>query len=69
VETKHETVELLFMLKEKMEIVSFVGTNGIGGSDSATTIEVQSTGFDNNKKMSCKNKIAMLLLKNSKDGK
>jgi signal recognition particle GTPase len=37
VEAKHETVELLLMLKEKMEIVSFVGTNGIGGSDSATT--------------------------------
>jgi hypothetical protein len=37
VEAKHETVKLLLMLKEKMEIVSFVGTNGIGGSDSATT--------------------------------
>jgi hypothetical protein len=69
VEAKHDTVKLLLMLKEKMEIVSFVGTNGIGGSDSATTIVVQSTGFNNNKKMFRKNKIAMLSLKNSKDGK
>jgi hypothetical protein len=37
VEAQHETVELLLMLKEKMEIVSFVGMNGIGDSDSATT--------------------------------
>jgi hypothetical protein len=36
-EAKHETVKLLLMLKETMEIVSFAGTNGIGGSDSATT--------------------------------
>jgi ethanolamine ammonia-lyase large subunit len=68
VEASHETVELLLMLKEKMEIVSFVGTNGIGGSNSVLLV-VQSTGFDNNKKMFRKNKIAMLLLKNSKDGK
>jgi hypothetical protein len=37
VEAKHETAELWLMLKEKLEIVSFVGTIGIGGSDSATT--------------------------------
>jgi hypothetical protein len=68
VEAKHETAELLLMLKEKMEIVSFVGMNGIGGSDSATTSSTKHW-LRQQQKMFRKNKIAMLSLKNSKDGK
>jgi predicted DNA-binding protein with PD1-like motif len=44
-EANHETAEPLLTLKERLEVVSFVGTIGIGGGDSATTTTTTTTSL------------------------